>query len=107
MASSSYGSTRSWVNKARSQRSTRAVLLFLIATTLISVCGFRLAYLQLIEGKRNRELADSNRTRPIPMVADRGNIVDRKGVPLAACLGQFIFIHENIQKSNGKRLLRI
>lgn len=82
-SSSSFGKTSSWVNKARSQRSSRAVLLFLIATTLMSVCGFRLAYLQLVEGRRNRELADNNRTRPIPMVADRGNLLDRKGVALA------------------------
>ncbi len=43
----------------------------------------RLAYLQLIEGSHNRQLADQNRIRSTPVVADRGNVVDRKGNALA------------------------
>lgn len=77
-------SARSWVNKARSQRSSRAVILFLIATTLISGCFFRVAYLQLVQGRYNRQLADNNRIRPLPVIADRGNILDRKGNTLVA-----------------------
>jgi penicillin-binding protein 2 len=85
MASSfSSASARSWVNKARSQRSNRAVILFLIATTLISGCFLRVAYLQLVHGRYNRQLADQNRIRPQPLVADRGNLLDRKGKTLAA-----------------------
>ncbi|BAU15111.1 penicillin-binding protein [Leptolyngbya sp. NIES-3755] len=79
MANSSFSSTNSWVSKARSQRSFRAVILFMLAAGLMSVCGFRLAYLQLVEGRHNRQLADQNRIRSISIVADRGNIVDRKG----------------------------
>jgi penicillin-binding protein 2 len=75
-------SASSWVNKARSQRSFRAVILFMLASGLMSACGFRLAYLQLVEGNRNRQLADQNRIRSISIVADRGNLVDRKGTPL-------------------------
>ncbi|MGG6266341.1 penicillin-binding protein 2 [Leptolyngbya sp. AN03gr2] len=79
MANSSFSSTNSWVSKARSQRSFRAVILFMLAAGLMSVCGFRLAYLQLVEGRHNRQLADQNRIRSISIVADRGNIIDRKG----------------------------
>lgn len=79
----SFNSAQAWVNKARSQRSVRAVILFLIATTLLSVCGVRLAYLQLVEGSHNRQLAEQNRIRSTPVVADRGNVVDRKGNALA------------------------
>lgn len=84
MASSSSSVSRSWVNKARSQRSKRAVILFLIAALLISGCFFRVAYLQLVQGRYNRQLADNNRIRPIPIVADRGTILDRKGNVLVA-----------------------
>jgi penicillin-binding protein 2 len=72
-------SASSWVNKARSQRSFRAVILFMLASSLMGICGFRLAYLQLVEGSRNRQLADQNRIRSISIVADRGNLIDRKG----------------------------
>ncbi|MEP0919341.1 penicillin-binding protein 2 [Leptolyngbya sp. DQ-M1] len=82
MANTFYSSTNSWVSKARSQRSFRAVILFLLASGVMSVCGFRLAYLQLVEGKNNRQLAEQNRVRSISIVADRGNLVDRKGKPI-------------------------
>lgn len=82
-SSSSFGSTTSWINKARSQRSWRALILLGLTGLILSVCGVRLAYLQLVEGQKNRDLAEKNRIRPIPMVADRGNIVDRKGKLLA------------------------
>lgn len=80
----SFASTASWVNQARSKRSQRAIVLLLLATSLLSVCLFRLAQLQLVQGRHNRQLAEQNRIRPIPVVADRGNILDRKGNPLAA-----------------------
>ncbi len=48
----------------------------------MSVCGFRLAYLQLVEGTHNRQLADQNRIRSTPIMADRGNLIDRKGNPI-------------------------
>ncbi|MBD1825095.1 penicillin-binding protein 2 [Cyanobacteria bacterium FACHB-DQ100] len=82
MANTFYSSTNSWVSKARSQRSFRAVILFLLASGVMSVCGFRLAYLQLVEGKNNRQLAEQNRVRSLSIVADRGNLVDRKGKPI-------------------------
>ncbi|MBD2080386.1 penicillin-binding protein 2 [Leptolyngbya sp. FACHB-17] len=82
MANTFYSSTNSWVSKARSQRSFRAVILFLLASGVMSVCGFRLAYLQLVEGKNNRQLAEQNRVRSLSIVADRGNLIDRKGKPI-------------------------
>jgi penicillin-binding protein 2 len=50
----------------------------------LSLHGFRLAQLQLIQGSYNRQLADNNRVRRQPVVADRGNILDRNGKILAA-----------------------
>jgi penicillin-binding protein 2 len=46
--------------------------------------GTRLVYLQLIEGPRNRQLAENNRIRLIPKQPMRGNIFDRKGRVLAS-----------------------
>ena len=80
----SFVSTSSRINQTRSRRSHRSVFLFMVATTLISGCMFRLAQLQIVQGHHNRQLADQNRIRPLVIVADRGNILDRKGVPLAA-----------------------
>ncbi len=80
----SFVSTTSRINQTRSRRSHRSVLLFMVATTLISGCMFRLAQLQIVQGQRNRQLADQNRIRPLSIAADRGNILDRRGIPLAA-----------------------
>jgi penicillin-binding protein 2 len=69
---------------SRAVRSQRAFALFMVATGLLSLQLFRLAQLQLVQGKYNRSLAENNRIRRLPMVADRGNIVDRHGSVLAA-----------------------
>jgi penicillin-binding protein 2 len=84
MASGISFASTSWVNQTRSQRSHRSIVLLMLATSLISVCLFRLAQLQIVQGKHNRQLAEQNRIRPSPLVADRGNVLDRKGIPLAA-----------------------
>ena len=39
--------------------------------------GSRLAYLQLLIGTHNRQLAENNRIRLIPKQPERGNIFDR------------------------------
>ncbi len=44
----------------------------------------RLVQLQIVQGSYNRELAQHNRIRPIPIVSDRGQILDRNGLSLAA-----------------------
>ena len=69
---------------SRAVRSQRAFALFIVATGLLSLQLFRLAQLQLVQGNYNRSLAENNRIRRLPMVADRGNIVDRHGAVLAA-----------------------
>jgi len=52
-----------------------------ITLLLFGGIGCRLAYLQLIEGTRSRQLADNNRIRLIPK--QPGIIFDRKGKILA------------------------
>src|SRR4028118_1797847 len=59
------------------------VMLF-VSLLLLGGLGFRLAQLQLVEGKRNRQLAENNRIRLIPKQPVRGNIFDRKGKVLAS-----------------------
>lgn len=57
----------------------------MIGVSLVMVAGIgsRLAYLQLVEGDRNRQLAENNRIRLIPKQPERGKILDRKGRMLA------------------------
>lgn len=59
--------------------------LFLIIFTLASITamGARLAHLQVVEGKKYSERAQSNRVRVIPKQPERGNIFDRNGKLLA------------------------
>ncbi|HEY9609647.1 penicillin-binding protein 2 [Allocoleopsis sp.] len=59
------------------------VMLF-VSLFLLGAMGSRLAYLQLIQGTRNRQLAENNRIRLIPKQPVRGNIFDRKGRVLAS-----------------------
>lgn len=66
-------------------RNYQSVFVMLIVSVfLLGGIGSRLAYLQLIEGTRNRQLADNNRIRLIPKPPVRGNIFDRKGQILAS-----------------------
>jgi penicillin-binding protein 2 len=55
-----------------------------VSLFLVGAMGVRLAYLQLIQGDRNRQLAENNRIRLIPKQPVRGNIFDRKGRVLAS-----------------------
>src|SRR5919202_2488765 len=59
------------------------VMLF-VSVFLLGGMGTRLVYLQLLEGARNRQLAENNRIRLIPKQPVRGNIFDRKGRVLAS-----------------------
>ncbi|MEG4799720.1 penicillin-binding protein 2 [Microcoleus sp. ARI1-B5] len=87
----------SWLSEFRSNDKTlletpkkqdrpihRAIVLMLVATGLLSLHASRLVELQLVQGKQNRERAENNRVRLVPMPANRGHIVDRKGKLLAA-----------------------
>lgn len=60
------------------------VVMLIITLLMFGGIGSRLAYLQLIEGTRNRQLAENNRIRLIPKQPERGNIFDRKGKILAS-----------------------
>lgn len=62
----------------------RSIFVMLLITTLMSLCLSRLVYIQLIYGARNRELAEQNRVRLIPVPAERGNVLDRNGKLIAA-----------------------
>jgi penicillin-binding protein 2 len=59
------------------------VFLGLFTMLILGAIGSRLAYLQLAEGAKNRDLADGNRIRLIPRPPERGKIYDRKGRLLA------------------------
>jgi len=65
------------------QRYRSVFLMLIISLLLIGGLGGRLMFLQLIEGDRNRQLAEKNRIRLIPKMAERGVIRDRKGRILA------------------------
>ena len=67
----------------RAVRSGRAVTLFFVAAGLLSVHLVRLVQLQLLQGQYHRQLAETNRIRPIHIMADRGKILDRHGQVLA------------------------
>ena len=59
------------------------IVMVLITLAMLGGIGGRLAYLQLIEGTRNRQLAENNRIRLIPKQPERGTIFDRNGKILA------------------------
>ncbi|WP_228035843.1 penicillin-binding protein 2 [Oculatella sp. LEGE 06141] len=82
----------------------RATFFMLGVTTLMSVCVLRLAQLQLVEGQYNQNLAEQNRVRPIPVPAERGNIVDRNGKLLASNrLSRAVYLWPRQQSRNEWR----
>lgn len=65
-------------------RQLRPAVIFLVITALLlGGIGSRLGYLQLVQGERNRQLAEENRIRILPKPPIRGNILDRDGKILA------------------------
>lgn len=79
----SFDKTLGETPKKESRPIHRAIVLILIATGLLSLHVSRLVQLQLVDGKQNRERAENNRVRQVPMAANRGHIIDRKGQLLA------------------------
>ncbi|MEO0457731.1 MAG: penicillin-binding protein 2 [Cyanobacteria bacterium P01_A01_bin.114] len=59
------------------------VAMVLLSMVLLGGIGSRLFYLQLVQGERNRELAEENRVLLLPRRPARGTIFDRKGRILA------------------------
>ena len=55
------------------------IIMLLLSLVMIGGIGSRLAYLQLIQGERNRELAEDNRILILPRRPARGTIFDRNG----------------------------
>lgn len=70
----------------------------------LSILGWRLSWLQLVEGDKYATLADNNRINVRVLPPARGQIVDRYGVPLATNLQNFQVLitpeqSESIEKS--------
>ena len=55
------------------------VIMLLLSLVMMGGIGSRLAYLQLVQGDRNRELAEDNRILLLPRRPARGTIFDRNG----------------------------
>ena len=70
--------------KSKLSRGNRAPILLGVATVSLSLIMLRLVQLQVIQGQYHHDRAQYNRIRPIPIVSDRGKIVDRSGQVLAA-----------------------
>ena len=70
--------------KSKLSRGNRAPILLGVATLSLSLIMLRLVQLQVVQGQYNHDRAQHNRIRPIPIVSDRGKIVDRSGQVLAA-----------------------
>jgi penicillin-binding protein 2 len=69
------------------------VLMGLITLGLLGGIGWRLSYLQLDQGVKNRQVAEKNRVRTVAKPPIRGNIYDRQGRLLAGNkLSHSIFI---------------
>ncbi|MEQ8462904.1 penicillin-binding protein 2 [Coleofasciculus sp. E2-BRE-01] len=60
------------------------IVMLIVSLFLVGAMGSRLAYLQLVQGERNRQLAENNRIRLVPKQPVRGNIFDRQGKVLAS-----------------------
>lgn len=72
-------------NNARTvgRRYQSLIVMLIVTVAMLGGIASRLAYLQLLQGDRNRQLADDNRIRLIPRQPERGRILDRKGRALA------------------------
>ncbi|WP_071190476.1 penicillin-binding protein 2 [Trichormus sp. NMC-1] len=64
-------------------RNSQSIFLIVFTLLMTSGIGARLAYLQIIDGTKLRQRAESNRIRMISKQPERGNIFDRNGKLLA------------------------
>ncbi|MBO9514482.1 MAG: penicillin-binding protein 2 [Variovorax sp.] len=62
----------------------RVVVIGLVVLTAFGLLGARLGYLQVVRHEDLAEQAESNRTAIVPVVPNRGLIVDRNGIVLAS-----------------------
>jgi len=72
----------------------------------LSVLGWRLSWLQLVEGDRYTTLAENNRINVRIIPPSRGQIVDRYGVPLATNLQNFQVLVTQEQTEDTEKTLR-
>ncbi|MGD1805399.1 penicillin-binding protein 2 [Dapis sp. BLCC M126] len=77
---------RGTVEQTRSKhhRLVQAFIMMLVITNFIGINAYRIVQLQLVQGEYNRERAENNRIRLMPVAASRGTIYDRKGRILAS-----------------------
>jgi penicillin-binding protein 2 len=74
-------------------------LIILVSLLLLGLIPSRLAFLQIVQGKHNRELADENRIQLIPKRPERGKVFDRKGRILAGSQSSYsVFVWPLVQK---------
>lgn len=64
-------------------------IIYILIVILMSVLGFRMAVLTIVQGEGYREIADIKRIKDIPVKAPRGKIYDRNGVLLADNITSF------------------
>ncbi len=77
----------------------RITAFYIFSLILFFIIFVRLFHLQIIEGKRNRDLADGNRIQIKVIHAPRGVIYDRSGVILAANSPAFRLFDPSIKKA--------
>ncbi|MGB3573907.1 MAG: penicillin-binding protein 2 [Phormidesmis sp.] len=75
--SSSYSEKKGGRTVGRQYQSV--FIMLLLSLVMLGGIGSRLAYLQLVQGERNRELAEDNRILLLPRRPARGTILDRNG----------------------------
>ena len=75
---------RQTTSRTVGRNSQSLFVMLIVSVFLLEGMGSRLAYLQIVEGSRNRQLSENNRIRLIPKQPVRGNIFDRKGRVLAS-----------------------
>jgi penicillin-binding protein 2 len=69
--------------------SRRAFVVGALQGCALAVLGFRLSWLQIVEGEKYKTLAENNRISIKIIPPSRGQIVDRFGVPLATNIQNF------------------
>ena len=83
----------------------RAFVIGGIQGALLAVMGGRLAWLQVVEGRKYKTLADNNRINMKMLAPSRGEIVDRFGVALADNMQNFRVLVVPEQAKNVEEVL--
>ena len=96
------------IKESRSVRTftRRAVFVGALQLCVVAVLGGRLAWLQIAQGARYRTLSDKNRINIKMLPPQRGQIVDRFGVPLAVNNQNFRVVVIPEQTDNVEKSLR-